>query len=127
MYLEDKDFGHEVAGFRVYMTSANITLFQYYGMIPCDAKVGKSGNFSERSGLPRYAHWAGVPDNDSIIPLENDNGNISIADLVVQNDFECFGSFETILSAVGDYIYDSSSDSLASRPGGFCPPGYTGI
>ena len=101
---------------RIYMTSANITLFQYYGMIPCDAKVGQSGNFS---GILDF-RWVAVPDNDSMMkPLEIfDNGipeNISIADAVIKNDYECFDSFENIKTVIFNFIYQSYRDHYSGR------------
>lgn len=90
----------------IYLTSANITLLQYYGAVPCDAGVRQSGHFLgdfAQTDFGGQAEWGWVPDNDSMtVPFIP--GNISIADVVVKNSYECFESFDNIQPVIVNYI-----------------------
>ena len=128
-YLFEKSIQPQTGTMHIYITPANITLLQYYGMIPCDAEVGKSGYFLEGNfWVVTRTRWVGVPDNDSMmIPgFGSDDGlpkNFSITDLVIKNDYECFGSFENISSVIFDYYrYSVEEDFLPPPPRGYCDP-----
>ena len=130
-YLSRRDFEPVGGDLIFYMTSANITLFQYYGIMPCDAEVGSSGDLLKNSyfNSDPAIRWAGVPDNDSemVSVFRSDDGrpaeDTSIADLVIKNDYECFGSFENISSVIFDYYRYSVEDDLLPPPSlGYCDP-----
>ena len=114
----------------LFFTSANMTLLKYYGILPCDARVGQSGNFTgtfseEFSNFASYAPWVGVPDNDSmIVTVDNlPSGlpeNTSIADMLVKNNYECFDNFDNMQSVVFNYVNQSYDGGYDEEPKGVC-------
>ena len=90
------------AEFTTFLTSANITLFEYYGALPCDAELGQSAEFSaEFYDYAPGMYWKWVSDNDT-------DG----IDEVVENHYECFDSFKNIQYVVLNYTNNAYGGGL---------------
>ena len=89
------DEGHEIG---LYLTTANITLLKFYGLLDCNVTVGPgaNGTFPAHNssdeldfGFPGL-NWTWVPDD---------------AEYVYQNPYECFSDFDNIGYAMNNYSY----------------------